>query len=410
MTSALYLEDPRLLEFEARVVATRPTDQGMEIVLDRSAFYPEGGGQPADHGDIRGIPVVHVRSDGRTIYHRVSGEIPDSFEGAVVPCRIDASRRRDYQQQHTGQHLLSGAFMQVGPYPTVSVHQGTDYTTIEIETLSIPDADLDQVERRANEAIEADLPVVAQWATEETIGAFPLRRPPKVSGSIRVVRIGDFDCVACGGVHVSRTAEVRLVRLLDVESIRGNTRTIWKIGDRAFAHYREASAVVRELGSALSARPHELAERVGIQEERIRTAELEIRRLNERLYELVAARLLDEARPEQGSGHGRTVITADFAEESKDLLRGVTERLVREPGVAVCLVNRTDERLQWSIGAGPGVPLEFDSIRGELFPVIAARGGGRPPVWQGTGARVEAAPEFLERFRKLAEEVPREDG
>lgn len=409
MTSALYLEDPRLLEFEARVLSTQRTKQGTEVVLDRSAFYPEGGGQPADHGDIDGIPVVHVRSDRGAIYHRVEGEVPDSFENAVVRCRVDASRRRDYQQQHTGQHLLSGAFMQVGPYPTVSVHQGSDYTTIEIETSTIPEEDLDRVERLTNEAIEADLPIVAHWATEETIDGFPLRRPPKVSGSIRVVQIGGFDCVACGGVHLSRTAEVRMVRLLDVESIRGNTRTIWKIGDRAFAHYRETSTVVRQLAGALSAQAHELADRVGMQEERVRTAELEIRRLNARLHELVAERLLGGAKTSSRSGQDHAVITAHLAEEPKDLLRGVTERLVEVPGLATCLVNRTGDRLQWSIGAGPGARLEFESVRGELLPIIDARGGGRSPIWQGVGTRVERAPEFLERFRELAEEAARED-
>ena len=409
MTSALYLEDPRLLDFEAKVLATHRTKQGTEIVLDRSAFYPEGGGQPADHGDIDGIPVVHVRSDGGSIFHRVEGEVPGALEDAVVRCRIDASRRRDYQQQHTGQHLLSGAFMQVGPYPTVSVHQGSDYTTIEIEASTIPELDLDRVERLTNEAIEADLPVAAHWATEETIDRYPLRRPPKVRDSIRVVQIGDFDCVACGGVHLSRTAEVRMVRLLDVESIRGNTRTAWKIGDRAFAHYRETSTVVKQLGGALSAKTHELAERVGMQEERIRSAELEIRRLSERLHELVAERLLHEAERRSRSGRNHAVITAHLAEEPKDLLRGVTERLVEVPGLAVCLVNRTGDRLQWSIGAGPGAPLEFESVRGELLPIIDARGGGRRPIWQGVGTRVEQAPAFLERFRELVAAARRED-
>ncbi len=410
MTTALYLEDPRLLEFDATVLATESTERGTEIVLDRSAFYPEGGGQPADHGDINGIPVVHVRSDGRTIYHLVEGEPPERLSNEPVRGRVDAARRRDYQQQHTGQHMLSGAFMQVGRYPTVSVHQGTDYTTIEIESTTIPEADLDRVERLTNEAIEADLPVVAEWATEETISRFPLRRPPKVAGSIRVVRIGDFDCAACGGVHLSRTAEVRMVRLLDVESIRGNTRTVWKIGDRACAHYREASTVVKQLGNVLSAQPHQLVERVGMQEQRVRTAELEIRRLNERLHELIAERLLDEARRVSSTDTGPAVATGSFADEPKDMLRGVTERLVEVPGLAVCLVNRSGGLLQWSIGAGPGSAVDFDSIRGELLPMIDAKGGGRPPIWQGVGTRVEQAPDFLRRFRELAGGAPRTGG
>ena len=128
---------------------------------------------------------------------------------------------------------------------------------------------------RLQPAIEADLAFTAEWATDETIGDFPLRRPPKVSGSIRVVRVGDLDCVACGGVHVERTGEIRLVRAVGVETIRGRVRIAWKIGDRAIAHYRLCSEIVSSLGASLSAQPDELVERVARQEERSRELDLE---------------------------------------------------------------------------------------------------------------------------------------
>ncbi len=397
MTSALYYEDPELLEFDATVLAARCTDQTTEVVLDRSAFYPEGGGQPADRGEIAGLPVMQVREDNGTIYHLVRGALPRDVVGDCVQGKIDARRRRDYRQQHTGQHVLSGAFMVVGNYPTVSVHQGDDYTTIEIAAGAIPDSDLDAVERRANEVVEADLPVIAHWATERTIGDYALRRPPKVSGSIRVIQIGDFDTVACGGIHLARTGQIRMVRLLAVESIRGNVRTAWKIGDRAIAHYRESSGIVAQLSASLSARPPELPERVELLHERLKASELESRRLGDRITALVAEQLIENAETRPGT----SLVTAEFAEEPKGFLRGVIEHLVERPGMAACLVNRTGDQVQWTIGLSTGSELRFDEARDKVLPIIGAKGGGRPPIWQGIGQRVDRIDAFLAAFRSL---------
>jgi alanyl-tRNA synthetase len=400
MTRTLFYDDPDLLEFRARVMEVRRNDDRAELVLDRTAFYPEGGGQPADHGSVAGVTVTHVRKEGDVIYHLLDRHDPGDLEpGSEVTARVDAARRRDYRQQHTGQHILSAALMRVGNYPTVSVHQGSDYTTIEIDAEEIPPADLEAVERLANEAIEADLPITAEWVDEREIHRYPLRRPPKVSGTIRVVQVGDLDCVACGGIHLERTGRVRLVRVYSVETIRGHVRIAWKIGDRALAHYRRCSEIVSELGSTLSAQPEEIPERVEKQETQVKEAQLEARRLNKRLHFLVARSLLSDAETERG----RRIITAEFDDEPRDFLRGVTEELVEHTGVAACLVNRAEGRVQWSIGIAPGASVSFNDLRSELLPSIDGKGGGKPPIWQGVGTRVEGAGEFLTQFRRSAE-------
>lgn len=398
----LYYDDPDLLDFDATVVAVRQRDGHPEVVLDRTAFYPEGGGQPADHGTIDGVPVIHVRKEGGEVAHVLGGPLSHTAAGTVVTAHVDGARRRDYRQQHTGQHILSAALMRVGGYETVSVHQGADYTTIEIAAAAIPPADLDAVERIANEAIEADLPVTATVVDESEIDRFPLRRPPKVTGSIRVVQVGDFDCVACGGVHLSRTGEARLIRAWSVENVRGHARIAWKIGDRAIDHYRLTSTIVSELGAALSAQPHELVDRVAKQEERARDAELANRQLRSRVYRLVAHSLVADAEPVRG----RRVVTAEFDEEPKEFLRGVIEELVSQTGTAACLVNRSGSAVQWSIGIAPGSGAVFDRMRSELLPIIDGKGGGKPPIWQGVGTKPGAAQQFLARFTKLAETDP----
>lgn len=398
MTTLLYYENSELSEFDATIVEHRTRDGQTEVCLDRTAFYPEGGGQPADRGEIGGVDVVHVRKEHGEVYHALAGP-PPAEEGATVHARIDTAHRRDYRQQHTGQHVLSAALVRVGDYATVSVHQGSDVTTIEIDAEEISPGHLEAVERLANEAIEADLPVNDEWVSEEEIDRFPLRRPPKVSGRIRVVEVGDLDCVACGGVHVARTGEIRLVHAVGVETIRGHARIAWKIGDRALAHYRRTSDIVDRLGSMLSAQPHEIVERVEKQEARIREADLANRRLRGRLHELVAKSLLTDAEPE----HGRRTVTAEFDDESRDFLRGVTEELVATTGVAACLVLRDGDRLSWSIGLAPGTRLTFNEMRDELLPLIEGKGGGKPPIWQGIGNRAERAQAFLAAFRRLAE-------
>lgn len=398
MTSTLYYENPELREFEATILAVQPAADHEEIVLDRTAFYPEGGGQPGDRGVLGDVEVVDVRKTDAGIAHFVrpgSGLSP----GSKVSGRLDWAHRREFMQQHSGQHVLSGALMAVGGYETVSVHQGNEYTTIEVNASAIPQTDLDEVERRANGIIEGDLPVTAEVVHESNIHTVPLRRPPKVSGDIRVVRVGEVDCVACGGVHVSRTAEIRLIRLFAVETIRGNLRLAWKIGDRAIEHYQATSSIVAALVDQLSARPEEIAGRVTQQEERLRAAEAQIKRSRQREYELIARSLTADVEPNRG----QRVVTAEFSDEAPDFLRGLTELLIQQTGLVVALTNTAAERLYWSVGTGPGARFQFPEVISELLPLIEGKGGGKPPIWQGVGTAGSDPGRFLAEFKRRAD-------
>jgi alanyl-tRNA synthetase len=398
VTQLLYYDDPTLVSFTASVERISEDENHTEVVLNRTAFYPEGGGQPADLGTINGTPVAHVRKEDGTVFHRLMPGDRVPRPGDEVQCTVDQARRRDYMQQHTGQHIISAALMEVGDFNTVSVHQGTEYTTIEIDAPEITPAQLEEVERRANRTIEDDVPVTSLWVTDREIANYPLRRPPKVSGSIRLVRIGEVDCVACGGVHAERTGQVRLVHALGVESIRGRVRIAWKIGDRALDYLRLAGSIVRELGDYLSAQPHQLVERVEKQEDRARQAELEVRKTRTRLYQLLADSLVADQEPVRG----RRVVTAEFEDDDRELLRGVAKVLADQTGVAACLTNRQGDQLYWSVVIAPGAGVEYADLAGELLPVIDGKGGGKPPIWQGVGSRVNASGQFLAAFARLA--------
>ncbi|MCK4514950.1 MAG: alanyl-tRNA editing protein, partial [Spirochaetaceae bacterium] len=276
VTEQLYHKDASILEFQARVDRVDREDGRTVVLLDQTAFYPEGGGQPADHGTLNGRAVVHVRKDHDGISHILAnpsrGE-PEFAVGDAVSGVVDGTHRRDYTQQHTGQHIISAALLHVGRYNTVSVHLGAEYTTIEVDAPSISAANLTAVQELANSTIERAIPVTSIWVSDAEISNYPLRRPPKVSGSIRLVLMGDVDCVACGGVHVDNTGKVRLVRAIGTEIIRNRVRISWKIGDRAVADYQMIGSLVRDLGDYLSAQPHQIDERVRRLEDRARDTE-----------------------------------------------------------------------------------------------------------------------------------------
>ena len=209
MTELLFYDDPSRTDFEADVVEVTTYHGRPALVLSRTAFYPEGGGQPADRGVIGDATVVDVAKSDGVVYHVVDVESPAHIAGTTVRGMVDTARRRDFMQQHTGQHILSACLLEVGGHNTVSVHQGDEYTTIEVSSEQVTEDEIAAVQRMANDAIEADLPVETIFVDESEIGNYPLRRPPKVSGTVRLVRIGQLDCVACGGVHLTRTGQVR---------------------------------------------------------------------------------------------------------------------------------------------------------------------------------------------------------
>ena len=162
--------------------------------------------------------------------------------------------RFDYRQQHTGQHILSSVFMNLGNYPTVSIHQGQDLTSIEFESSDIDSEFILKAEERANELICRNTPVKIHITDREGLARFPIRRPTEQQKEIRIVEIVDVDMAACGGLHLNSTGEAGFIKYISSEKIRGNTRTFWKIGRRALKDYRQKTEITSEL-SVLFSRP-----------------------------------------------------------------------------------------------------------------------------------------------------------
>jgi alanyl-tRNA synthetase len=256
------------------------------------------------------------------------------------------------------------------------VHQGSDYTTIEIDSSNISDDELSAVEDRANDAIFRDLPVHDFWIDEHEIESYPLRRPPKVGGRIRLVEIEDFDMVACGGVHLRTSGAVGLVKAVGRESIRGNTRVYFKIGRRALLDYRIKTRVVNGLVDRFSVPQEEVSARADALNDQLEAAKYHARGLEDRLAALLTARI------KQANAGDAAILQAELSEDSSLFAKVVNALAEDLDGArAAVLLSVGPERLLWGLVA----PRDFD-FRSQGKPVVdrfEGKGGGKGPVYQG---------------------------
>jgi len=247
-TDRLYYGDSELFAFSAVVSALREQDGRYWVALNRSAFYPDGGGQPADHGELGGhrIDDVQVDDDG-IVWHRLAGAGGLPAIGDELDGRIDAERSWDHMQQHCGQHILTAAFLAVGGPATVSFHLSGQSVTIDLAAAAVSDEHLQAAEDWANARIREDLAIHARFVRPEELAQITLRKAPSVSGAIRVVSIGDIDHSACGGTHPQRSGAVGGVAVLGWEKQRGSARVSFICGTRLLRRLHQQR---REIGRA----------------------------------------------------------------------------------------------------------------------------------------------------------------
>jgi len=241
-------------EFKAKIVQINKVKNLWEIELSETFFFPESGGQPSDKGFIDNIPLIDIKKKNNVIFHYIK-ERP---KNEIVKCNINKAWRLDFMQQHTGQHILSGAFWKVGKYKTLSVHFGEIFTTIEIDVSNIKNEDILKVEKLSNSIINKNLDLNIKLIHSNNIDKLKLRRKPKITGNLTLIQIGDFDLVACSGLHLDSTGKVGLIKFVDTEKIRGNIRTVWKIGERAYKDYENKNSIIKVLNNKFSSKEDSL--------------------------------------------------------------------------------------------------------------------------------------------------------
>ena len=282
-TNRLYYHDCYLAEFPAPVLEA--ADDGRRVYLESTAFYPTSGGQPHDTGILGGRAVLDVVDEGERIAHVLDGALDDRAPEA----RIDWQRRYDHMQQHTGQHLVSAVFVELFEAQTLSFHMGPEVSTIELGLKDLGDAQIDQVEARANAIVWEARPVNILF--EEADSAQGLRKASERSGTLRVIEISGLDRSACGGTHVRSTAELGPIQLVGRERVRGNVRVEFVCGGRALRRAKQEHRTLAEISRVTSTAAAQLPEYVSGLKERLS----EIEKAQQRLVGELARREGEQA-------------------------------------------------------------------------------------------------------------------
>lgn len=291
MTLRLYFTDPACRCFDATVVAAESIDGRPAVELDRTAFYPTSGGQPFDTGRLNEADVVDVIDDGERVLHVLSAELA---VGRRVTGTVDATRRFDHTQQHTGQHILSAAFDRALGNRTVGFHMGADVSTIDLAA-PVTWEDVSRAERDANAIVWDDRPVSVRFVTAREVSTLPLRKEPSRDGVLRVIEVRGFDLSACGGTHVVRTGEVGLIAVIATERFKGGSRITFVCGGRALRALGDLRESTARSVRALSVLPGEVPtaiERLQGETKELRKA---VRELQEQLAGHEARRIVQAA-------------------------------------------------------------------------------------------------------------------
>jgi alanyl-tRNA synthetase len=384
-TERLYFTDSSLLEFSATVVDVKPSPRGDSIVVDRTAFYPTGGGQPHDTGQLGQATVVDVlEDDSGTIYHVV--EQPGLLApGQIVTGRIDPARRLDHLQQHSGQHVLSQAFVQTRGAETRSFHLGSQTSTIDIELQSPTEEMMHAAEDLANAIVFEDRPMRVHLVNEEEASRLPLRKESAVRGDIRVIEIEDFDWSPCGGTHARQTGQIGLIAIRSFERAKKMTRVEFVCGVRALADYRlahkTALAVARLFSAERDSSPGLVAH--ALQENK--ALHRQVHELLELAMSAEASEMLAATQPQDGF----KIVQAIFDARELDEVRMLASKIVqREPSVAL-LATRNTEAARLVFARSASLMQNMGQLLAEACEALGGRGGGKPDLAQGGGPNVD---------------------
>ncbi|RNB84442.1 alanyl-tRNA editing protein [Brevibacillus fluminis] len=398
MTKKRYYEDAYLQTFQAGIISRgKEADGTSYVVLDQTAFYPTGGGQPSDLGYIADVAVVDVEEVDGEIRHRLAAPLADEI--VEVTGTIDWERRFDHMQQHTGQHILSAAFDELIEAPTVAFHLGRETVTIDIATSDLSAEKAQVVERLANQIVLENRDITARFVDEAELAAMPLRKPPTVTENIRIVAIDRFDYNPCGGTHPARTGEVGMIKILGWEKAKGNTRVEFVCGLRALASFGQKQTVIKELTRLLAAQEFELPAQITRLLAERKELEYQIGEFKSLQLEQEARELLNTAVPVRSY----LVVKQVFANRTIQELQKLAQLICTQNPAAIALLAGTGAKTQLVFSRGTDVKLAMNALLKETLVLIDGKGGGSLTTAQGGGESQKPADELLVHASGLIE-------
>lgn len=370
-TQRLYYEDSKRKEFTARVVACEAWKDGYRVALDRTAFFPEGGGQFGDIGWLGAFgeaTVFDTQEENGVIWHMTD----KAFEaGTVVTGKLDFEERFMRMQQHTGEHMISGIVHERYGLNNVGFHLGNDITTLDFDGELTPEQ-VRETELLVNRAVFADLPVEILYPAKEELADLPYRSKIDIEGQVRIVQISGIDTCACCAPHVYRTGEVGLVKILSCDRHRGGCRMVMAAGIRALADYAQKQESVTGVSVALSAKPEAIVDAVLHQKK-------QMQKMREQLNLMQAScleQMLSKITPDQ---QNVCIFVEDF--DTIAVRNFVNNAMERCGGICAAFVGNDENGYHYILGSRQQDVREFAKGLNGRF---QGKGGGRPEMVQGS--------------------------
>lgn len=393
MTERLYYHDSHLLEFAATITATETLDdvRATGVILDRTAFYPTGGGQPTDTGTIDRWRVAECRDLGeRGVLHVLADEEKTTPRvGDTIIGRVDPERRRDHLQQHTGQHILSQAFVALYGAETRGFRMLTQTAEIDVALVDASDERIEQAVDLANRIIWEDRPLRIRHVSAEEAKTLPLRKDSERAGELRLIEIEDYDLSPCGGTHAHRTGEVGTIAVRAWERAKKDlTRIEFVAGARALDDYRAANRTTRRIAALMSVRRDDACASIARLVEENKTLLRRLRPLEEMAARSEADELLRDAA--RRTSDDARIVTRVFPDRNTDDLKRLAQNLIAGPRVVALLAatSEADKRAQFVFARSADLSDDMNKLLKENMAAVGVRGGGSNSLAQGGAAEI----------------------
>jgi alanyl-tRNA synthetase len=391
-TERLYYTDSHLTEFEARVTGITERVSGwVAVTLDRTAFYPTGGGQPSDTGMLGGTPVIECIETAEGVLHVLQGQ---SLQvGERVMGRVDWARRLDHLQQHTGQHILSQAFINLFNAETRGFRMLEQYSEIDVALDDPTDEKIERAIELANRIIWENRAIHIRQVTKEEARNLPLRKDSARAGELRLIEIEGFDLTPCGGTHATRTGEVGIVAVRSFERAKGLTRIDFVAGGRVLSDYCRVNRTARSIAAMFSVGRDEAPTSVARLLEENKQQARRIRALEEVTSRVEAEELLSEARV---LSDGVRLCARVFEGRDAESLKKLAQAVISHPATIALLGSSETDAARLIFARSQDAPGDMNALVREACQLLDGRGGGRPDMAQGGGVKPDKLEEAIE--------------
>lgn len=389
LKNLLYYQDAMQKEFTANILKTGVEDARSYIVLDNTAFYPTGGGQPHDTGWINDIEIIDVEKVGDEIRHYTQADI-STISGEIIG-KLNWKRRFDHMQQHTGQHILTAAFVELYDIPTTSFHLGSELVTIDLNVTELTEQQLEAVENRANAIILENRPIETKWVTKEELAQYSLRKDVKVDEDIRLVIIPDYDYNGCGGTHPTATGQVGMLKILTTEKMKQQIRVHFVCGHRVRTQLAMRKQVLTDVARQLSVPEEHAAEALRKFVQTTKAVEKNLTEAQDTLLEYEAKDLAKEQ-----------IAAAHFENRSIQQLQKLARFITQENPTAVALLVADNlDKIQFVAARGSEQTHSMKDISAVALPLIKGKGGGNDALVQGGGEKITTPEALLEAMKAV---------